>query len=524
MKKLFIGNLQLSLQRGDAEWIVLSPSKNILIFDTTLRDGEQAPGISLRPEDKLRIAKSLDELGVDVIEAGFAAVSEGEMQAIRSIAEAGLRAEIFSMARGVIGDIDAVRKTDARGVAIVIPTSDLHIKYKLRKRKAKILDITKECVRYAKDHGLIVELLAEDATRTDFEFLVDMFRCGISSGADRICSCDTVGVLTPEKSFELFGELRKRFSVPIAAHCHNDFGTAVANSLAAIRGGANEIHVTVNGIGERAGNAALEEVVINLKVLYGTKLSIKTELLHEISRLVSRLTGVWVQSHKPIVGENAFVHESGIHTHGILRHPLTYEPIPPQIVGVRRRFVVGKHAGKTGLVAALKNLGLYPTDGQLNEVFDRVKTLGDRGKKITDADLLVIAETVMGLPKYRPISLKEFTVVTGDKITPTASVLLQVDDKILTEAATGVGPVDAAINAIRKAVSAVASIKLDGYMVKAITGGTDALVDVTVRLKKGRRIVTARGARGDIVMASIEAMINGMNALMSAERPRKTFK
>lgn len=427
------------------------------------------------------------------------------------------------MARGVIGDIDAVLKTDARGVAIVVPTSDLHIRHKLRRRRAEILDITKECVQYAKDHGLVVEFLAEDATRTDLEFLVDVFRRAVSAGADRICSCDTVGILTPEKSFRLSRELGSRFDVPIAIHCHNDFGMAVANSLEAVRGGANEIHVTVNGIGERAGNAALEEVVVDLRVLYGTRLSIKTELLHEISRLVSRLTGVWVQSHKPIVGENAFVHESGIHTHAILRHPLTYEPIPPQLVGVHRRFVVGKHAGKTGLLAALKNLGLYPSDDQLGEIFGRVKALGDKGKKITDADLLVIAETVMGLPKYRPISLEEFTVVTGDKITPTASVLLKVNEKVLTEAATGVGPVDAAINAIRKAVSAVASIKLDGYMVKAITGGTDALVDVTVRLKRGRRTVTARGARGDIVMASIEAMINGMNALMSAERPKKDF-
>ncbi|MFQ6085923.1 MAG: 2-isopropylmalate synthase [Candidatus Bathyarchaeia archaeon] len=504
--------------------MVLSSGERVTFLDTTLRDGEQAPGVSLRPEDKLRIAERLDELNIDVIEAGFAAVSEGEMQAVRRIAEAGLKAEICSMARGVTSDIDAVLTSGAKSIALVIPTSDIHLRYKLRKKRADILKVTEKCVRYAKDHGLIVELLAEDATRTDFDFLSEMFEMGVSSGADRICPCDTVGTLTPESSYELFQRLRKTFTIPIAVHCHNDFGMAVSNSLAALRAGANEVHVTVNGIGERAGNAALEEVVIALRVLHHVDLSINTKLLHDVSRLVSRLTGMWVQPHKPIVGENAFVHESGIHTHGILRHPLTYEPIAPELVGVRRRFVVGKHVGKAGLRAVVRELGLKPNGEQFNEIFGRVKALGDRGKKVTDADLLTIAETTMGLPKEKAIKLKELTVVTGDKVTPTASVQLSVGDRELSEAATGVGPVDAALNAIKKAVSAVASVRLEEYKVKAITGGTDAVVDVSVRLRRGSRVVTSRGARGDIVMASVEAMLSGINVLLSSGKLNKAFK
>lgn len=448
------------------------------------------------------------------------------MQAVKSIAEAGLKAEVCSMARGVTADIDAVLKSGAKSVAIVIPTSDIHLRHKLRKTRSEILDVTEKCVQYAKDHGLTVELLAEDATRTGFEFLKKMFKVGVSAGADRICPCDTVGVLTPERSSELFSRLSEEFGVVTAAHCHDDFGMAVANSLAAIRGGAKEVHVTVNGIGERAGNAALEEVVVALNLLHDVSTSVKTRLLHDTSRLVSRLTGIWVHPHKAVVGENAFVHESGIHTHGILRAPITYEPIAPELVGVSRRFAVGKHAGKSGLKAVLKKLGLHPNKEQFKEIFDRVKMLGDKGKKLTDADLLTIAETTMGLPSYRPIELKELTVVTGDKVTPTASVQLKVGDKVFSEAGTGVGPVDAAVSAIRKAVSGVGKIKLEGYKVKAITGGTDAVVDVTVLLRRGNKVVTARGARGDIIMASVEAMLSGMNVLMSAERPenKKAFK
>jgi D-citramalate synthase len=498
--------------------IALSNSfpERIRIFDTTLRDGEQTPGVSLTPKNKLRIAKQLDRLGVDVIEAGFAAASDGEMNAIKLIAKEGLRAEVYSMARGVKGDIDAVLKSDAKGVHLVVPTSDLHLKYKLKKSREEVLRLAEECTQYAKDHGLTVELSAEDATRSDFEFLTQMFGAGISAGADRICPCDTVGVLTPERTYKLFSELRKKFpDIPMSAHCHDDFGMAVANSIAALKSGADQVHATINGLGERAGNAALEEIAVALRAIYKVKISIKTELLYDTSRLVARLTSIPVQVNKAIVGDNAFVHESGMHTHGILAHPLTYEPIPPKLVGRTRRIVSGKHAGSRGIKASLNEMGLHPDSEQLKEIFLRVKTMGDKGKRVTDADLQAIAEAVMGLPKTRPIKLEELTVVTGDKVTPTASVQLNLNGKVLTEAATGVGPVDAAMKAVKKVISGVEPIKLEKYSVKAITGGTDAVTEVTVSLRKGDRMATAVGVNEDIVIASVEAMLSGINVLMT---------
>jgi len=320
-----------------------------------------------------------------------------------------------------------------------------------------------------------------------------------------------------------YSELKKEFpDVPLSVHCHDDFGMAVANSIAALRAGATEVHCTINGLGERAGNAALEEIAVALKLLYNVETSIKLELLYETSTLISRITGINVQPNKAIVGENAFVHESGIHTHAILSEPLTYEPIPPETVGRTRRLVAGKHAGSRGIRAALKEMGLNPTEDQLKEIFLRVKTIGDKGKRVTDADLYAIAESVMGLPKTRAIKLEELTVVTGDHVTPTASVRLRMNDQVLIEAATGVGPVDAAINAVRKAVSAVEPIRLEEYRVNAITGGTDAVVEVTVRLRKGDKVATAMGVHEDIVMASVEAMLSGMNVLVASSNSIKS--
>jgi D-citramalate synthase len=487
-----------------------------MFFDTTLRDGEQTPGVSLTPESKLRIAKQLDELGVDVIEAGFASVSQGEMEAIKAIAREGFKAEICSCSRGIRSDIDAVVESEADSIHLVIPTSNLHLQYKLRKTREEILKIVEDCVQYAKNHGLIVELSAEDATRTDLQFLKDVFNVGVSVGADRICVCDTVGILTPERAYKFFSEIREAFpNIPISVHCHNDFGMAVANSIAALRAGAKQVHATINGLGERAGNASLEEIVAALKVLYGLETNIKTELLYSTSRLVARLTGIFPQPNKAVVGENAFSHESGIHSHGVLSHPSTYEPMPPELVGARRRMVVGKHAGTHGIEAALEQMGLQPNPKQLEEIFSRVKELGDKGKAVTDADLLAIAESVMGLQRVKPIQLEEITVVTGNRVTPTASVRLKISEKNVIGTGIGVGPVDAAINAIKSTFSDIEPIHLEYYSVKAITGGTDAIVEVFVRLRKGERTATAMGVREDIVMASVEAMINGMNVLMA---------
>jgi D-citramalate synthase len=426
------------------------------------------------------------------------------------------------MARGVITDIDAVLKTGAVGVHLVIPSSDLHLKYKLKKSREEILEITADTTQYAKDHGLKVELSAEDATRSDLDFLTQMFKAGVAAGAYRLCPCDTVGVLIPERTSELYSELKKRFSdVPLSVHCHDDFGLAVANSIIALKSGADQAHVTMNGLGERAGNASLEELAVVLNAQYKVKLPIKTEMLYEMSLLVSRTTDFPLQPNKAIVGENAFVHESGMHTHGILSNPATYEPFNPEMIGRTRRIASGKHSGSTGIKASLKEMGFDPSDEQVKEIFLRVKTLGDKGKRVADSDLLAIAEAVMGLPVVRPIKLEEITVVTGSRVTSTASVRLNLNGKMLTEAATGVGPVDAAINAIKKAVGIVEPIQLENYSVKAITGGTNAVTEVAVSLSKGDRKATAIGVNEDIVIASVEAMLSGMNVLMTNYNKQK---
>ena len=436
------------------------------------------------------------------------------MEAVKLVAQAGLKAEICSASRGTRGDIDAVAKSGADSIHLIIPVSDLHIEAKLKKTREQVLEITREMVRHAKDCGLIVELSAEDATRADLGYLKKVFYTGVEAGADRVVACDTVGVLTPERSYELFADLRQSLEVPVVSvHCHNDFGMAVANTVAALRAGANQFHATINGLGERAGNASLEEIVVSLMSLYKLKLNVKTKQLYSLSQFVSRMTGVYVQPNKAIVGENAFTHESGIHTAGMLADPSTYEPIAPELVGGTRRLAPGKHSGSAGIKAAMAEMGLQTSEEQLKEIFLRVKTVGDKGKTVTDADLLAIAENVLGLGKEKPIQLLEITVVSGNTVTPTASVRLKLNGKEVSGAAIGVGPVDAAINAVKKAIAEVEPIHLEQYNVKAITGGTDAMVEVMVRMRKGGRTATAMGVREDIVMASMDAVLGSMNVL-----------
>ena len=464
----------------------------------------------------------MDDLGVDVIEAGFAAVSDGEMESVKLIAEAGLKAEICSASRGTIGDIDAVAKAGADSIHLIIPVSDLHIEAKLKKTREQVLQITQDMVKHAKNCGLVVELSAEDATRADVAYLKKVFSVGIEAGADRIVACDTVGVLTPERSYRLFADLRNSLEIPIVSvHCHNDFGMAVANTIAALRAGTNQFHATINGLGERAGNASLEEIVVSLIALHKQKLNIKTEQLYAISQFVSRLTGVYVQPNKAIVGENAFTHESGIHTQGMLAHSGTYEPIAPELVGGTRRLAPGKHSGSAGIKAALEDMGLKVGEEPLKEIFQRVKAVGDKGKTVTDADLLAIAESVLGLSKEKPIQLLEVTVVSGNTVTPTASVRLKLNGREVSGADMGVGPVDAAINAVKQAIAEVEQIHLEQYNVKAITGGTDAMVEVMVRMRKGNRTATAMGVREDIVMASMDAVLGCMNVLTTDYNSKK---
>jgi len=491
------------------------------IFDTTLRDGEQTPGVSLTPDQKLRIAVKLDNLGVDVIEAGSAITSSGEREGIKSIVSEGLSAEICSFARAVRIDVDAALECGVDSVHLVVPTSDLHIEHKLRKTREEVKATAIDAVEYAVDNGLLVELSAEDATRSDYNYLKQVFNEGIEAGARRICACDTVGMLTPEKAYEFYGGLTQ-LGVPLSAHCHNDFGLAVANTLSGLRGGASQAHVTVNGIGERAGNASLEEVVVSLYSLYNSKTNINIEMLYETSKTVARMTGIYLQPNKAIVGENAFAHESGIHSDGVIKKAETYEPITPELVGHKRRFVMGKHVGSHIIRKRIKEMGLRVDDARFEQIFQRVKALGDMGKCVTDVDLQAIAEDALGVLAEKPVELEELTIVSGNKVTPTASVKINVDGSEKVEAGVGVGPVDAAIVAIKKSIMDVADIQLEEYHVDAITGGTDALIDVVVKLKNGDNIVTARSTQPDIIMASVEAVLGGVNKIVSDQKIKES--
>lgn len=485
-----------------------------MVLDTTMRDGEQTPGVAFSADEKLKIARKLDELGVDIIEAGAPMTSPGERKAIKSIANEGLDAEICSYVRGKKSDVDIALDCDVDSVHLVVPTSDLHLKKKLKMTREELKKITVETVRYALDHNLIVELSAEDSTRTDREFLREIFQLGIDEGAQRVCACDTVSMMMPEQIQDLFSYLSKNVKVPLATHCHDDFGVGTANTIAAVRGGAKEVHVTVNGLGERAGNAALEEVVLTLTKFYDYKTNLNLEGLYGISRLVENAAGLPVPPTKAVVGDNAFSHEAGIHTHGVLAQPSTYEPVAPEMVGQKRRLVFGKHVGSHAIRSELKKRGLKPTEEQIQEIFRRVKELGDRGKLVTDAEWSTIADEVMGRSLEKIIELEELTVTSGNKITPTASVRLKFKDMDMVEAGVGIGPVDAAINAIQKVVEEVSSIRLEEYHVDAISGGTDAVVEVVVELTDGKRVITSRGSSGDIIMASVQAMLNGVNRLL----------
>jgi len=454
-------------------------------------------------------------VGVHVVEAGSVAASEGEREAIRLIADAGLSAEICTYVRALREDIDMAADCGVDSIHLVIPVSDLHIQKKLRKSREQVCQMAWTAVELAKERGLIVELSGEDASRADQAFLREIFAEGVRRGADRLCFCDTVGILTPERTAEMMPPLAA--IAPLSIHCHDDLGVGMANTLAALKAGATCAHTTVNGLGERAGNTAFEELVMALEVLYGYRTRIMTRELYHLSTLVSRLTGVPLPTNKAIVGEMAFTHESGIHAHGILRDSRTYEPITPELVGRKRRIVLGKHSGSASVQAALDEMHYQADERQLREIVARIKALGDRGKRVTDADLMAIAEAVLGLAFTPALSLKQFTVVSGSHVMPTASVTLVVNGEEVTGASTGNGPVDAAVEALRRTVAAAGDIRLEEYHVDAIRGGTDALVEVTVRLSKDGKILTSRGARTDIIMASVEAVIAGMNRLLGEE-------
>ena len=427
---------------------------NIRIFDTTLRDGEQSPGISLSPEKKLNIAKKLDELGVDAIETGFPIISAGEKDGVKLIVAEGLNAELCGLARTNKKDIDAAVDCGLNYIHTFIATSDIHLEYKLKMSRDEALEKAIEAVEYGKSRGLQVEFSAEDATRTDREFLKKVFGAVASAGADRIDIPDTVGYSTPQYMGEITKDAIDVSNLPISVHCHNDFGLAVANAISGVQAGASCAHVTINGIGERAGNASLEEFVMALTSLQFEKkwdTNINTKLIYETSRYISKLAGMSVQPNKAIVGENAFGHESGIHTHGVLNNPLTYEPISPEIVGRTRWLQVGKHAGIHGMNAMLKEYGIEPNQEQTKKILENVKALGDQGKQVTEVELLSMANEVIGENKLkRIVQLTGFSVSTGVGTMPYAFIKLNIDGQEFTATDFGVGPVDASLNAIQK--------------------------------------------------------------------------
>ena len=493
----------------------------VRIFDTTLRDGEQTPGVSLTAEEKVKIARQLDKLGVNAVEAGFPIASKGERESVAAVAAAGLSCEVVGLARASQADVDAALDSQVGCVHVFLATSDLHLKYKLKLTREEILQRITDSVTYAKSHGVLVEYSAEDATRTDIEFLKEAYQAAESAGADRVNIPDTVGVSSPHVIAHITREIASSIKLPISIHCHDDYGLAVANSLAAVEAGAVQVHVTMNGLGERAGNTSLEELVMSLHRLYARKTSIKTELLYETSRLVSTLTGVRVQPNKAVVGDNVFGHESGIHTHGITEMPLTYEPYDPADVGRRRWFQAGKHAGAHGISIQLAEAGYFPDKGQLTEILSRVKDIGDKGKTVTDADLIAITEATLGRTSVREriLDLVDLAAVTGKGLVPTASVRLRLDGKEYTSAETGVGPVDAAIKAVQKITDPSVQIKLKEYRLEAITGGSDALADALVKVEDANgTVVSASAAREDVVVASVEAMVEAINKVLLRHR------
>lgn len=493
--------------------------RKVRIFDTTLRDGEQTPGVTITADQKVQIAFRLDELGIDAIEAGFPIVSHGEMQAIKTIAKQGLKAEVCGLARTIDTDIDAALKCDLKYVHTFIATSEIHMKYKLRMTQEQVLAKAVKAVEYAKKHGLQVEFSAEDATRSDRKFLIKVFKAVKEAGADRLDIPDTVGYATPQYIADVVKEVKEATKLPISVHCHDDFGLAVANSIAGVNAGAACAHVTINGLGERAGNASLEEFVMALQCLAWPdpiKHNIKAALLYETSKFVSNTMGIIVQPNKAIIGENAFGHESGIHTHGIVNNPLTYEPISPELVGRKRWLQAGKHAGAHGIKAMLEEFGIKPTEGQLHDIVEKQKNIADKGKAITTSELLSIAGEVMHNTKYEEkFKLYDFHIVTGMNLIPTAVVRLNADGKDFIASEIGVGPVDAALKAIQKISGEMANIKIREYRLDSITGGSDALAEVTIKVEdKNGNVVSARKAGEDIVVASVQAMMDAINKVL----------
>ena len=496
----------------------------VIIFDTTLRDGEQSPGASMNLEEKVRIALVLEEMGVDVIEAGFPIASNGDFEAVEAVAKAVKGSTICGLARATKGDIErcaeAIKPAASGRIHTFLSTSPLHMKYKLQMEPEAVLAKVAESVAYARKFTDDVEWSAEDGSRTEHDFLCRCVEAAIASGAKTINIPDTVGYAVPDEYAALIAMLFNR--VPnidkaiISVHCHNDLGLAVANSLAAVVTGARQVECTINGLGERAGNAAMEEIVMALRTRadhlpYTT--GVKTENITRASRLVSTITGFVVQPNKAIVGKNAFAHESGIHQDGVLKHAQTYEIMTPESVGLNRsHLVMGKHSGRAAFKAKLKELGYDLGDNAVEDAFTRFKDLADRKKDVFDEDIIALVDdaVVRGNDRVKLVSLE---VLCGTKHQPPSAVLeLSVDGVVAEIRATGDGPVDATFNAIKALFPHEAKLQL--YQVSAVTQGTDAQAEVTVRLEEGGKTVMGQGAETDTLVASARAYVNALNKLL----------
>lgn len=501
----------------------LHNSGRVVIFDTTLRDGEQSPGASMTLEEKLEVASLLDSIGVDVIEAGFPVTSEGDFEAVHAIAKLVKRASVAGLARAAAKDIDrcaeAVRPALRPRIHLFISTSPLHMKFKLQKEPEQVLEMVTASVTRARNLVDDIEWSAEDGTRTEIDFLCRCVEAAIKAGATTINIPDTVGYAVPREYRALFETVRARVpdsdKAVFSVHCHDDLGLAVANTLAGIEGGARQVECTINGIGERAGNAAMEEVVMALRVRRDTlpyHTHIDSTMLTRASKLVSAVTSFPVQYNKAIVGRNAFAHESGIHQDGMLKNAGTYEIMTPESVGVSKTsLVMGKHSGRHAFKEKLKELGYELGENALEDAFIRFKEIADRKKIVYDEDLAAIVDDEIA-HAYDRIKLVSLTVIAGTNRPQTAALTLDIDGVQKTHQATGNGPVDATFNAIQALVPHNATLEL--FQVHAVTRGTDAQAEVSVRLAEDGKSVTAKGADPDTLVASARAYIASLNKLM----------
>ena len=498
-------------------------SARVIIFDTTLRDGEQSPGASMNLDEKLRIAQVLEELGVDVIEAGFPIASTGDFEAVREIAKIITETSVAGLARAGSKDIDraweALKHAVRPRIHTFISTSPLHMKYKLQMEPEAVHEAVIDSVGYARNLCDDVEWSPEDGARTEHDFLCRCVESAIKAGARTINIPDTVGYAVPEEFAALIEMVINR--VPnidqaiISVHCHNDLGLAVANSLAAVRAGARQVECTINGLGERAGNAAMEEIVMALRTRHDAlpfHTGIKTEYITKASRLVSTITGFVVQPNKAIVGANAFAHEAGIHQDGVLKHAETYEIMTPETVGLTKSILVmGKHSGRHAFKEKLKELGFELDDAAAEDAFRRFKNLADKKKEVFDEDIVALVddEVVRANDRIKIVSLK---IICGTEAPQTAELVLEVDGEVRRTTATGDGPVDATFKAIAELFPHDANLQF--YQVHAVTQGSDAQAEVTVRLEEGGKTVNGQGADTDTMVASARAYIHALNKLL----------